>query len=242
MILSNIISFLSRVLFFTGKLGKSQVFAFDKKLSSQDEKMYFDRLTEAKLSGHTDSEAEEILVKHNLRLVAHIAKKYKSCYSDNDDLISIGSIGLIKAVRTFNPAKTKSFSSYASVCIENEILMVLRSEKKLSCEMSIDSPLGHDSDGNELIISDLLASSMEPVSEKIDKDCLKKALLNVIQSELDPREQSVVIMRFGLDGSAPLTQKEVAKILKISRSYISRIENTCKQKLLLKIQSNQIVD
>ena len=143
-----LLSLLSKLFLFTGKLGQTKLFNFEKKLPPEKEKEYFERIKVAKQSGKTDPEAEEMLAKHNLRLVAHIAKKYKSGHSDPDDLISIGSVGLIKAVRTFNTDKARQFSSYASRCIENEILMVLRHEKKLRGEVSIETSLGTDPEGN----------------------------------------------------------------------------------------------
>ena len=181
-----IMSFLSKIFLFTGKLRSTKEFSFDKKLSKEDEKKYFDRLKIAKESGKKDTEAEDILARHNLRLVAHIAKKYKSPHSDEGDLISIGSIGLIKAIRSYDESKAKSFSSYASVCIENEILMVLRSEKKLSHEQSLSTPLGVDSEGNELNLSDILCDENISLEDEANKnmalDKIKKTATRYIIS------------------------------------------------------------
>ena len=231
MFFSAIISFLSKLFLFTGKIGKTRGFSFDKKLSAEKEKEYFSRLKTAKENNTSDTQAEEILVKHNLRLVAHIAKKYKSSYSDSDDLISIGSIGLIKAVRTFNPEKCKNFSSYASKCIENEMLMVLRSEKKLSLEISMDTSLGSDSEGNELTLADTLFDPKSDLEAIADKQTIMRKIKNIAKEILSDREYAIIAHRYGLDGTPPKTQKEVAKKLNISRSYISRIETTAITKL-----------
>lgn len=231
MFFSHIISFLSKLFLFTGKLGASRAFSFDKKLSAEKEREYFLRLKKAKETHSTDTEAEEILTKHNLRLVAHIAKKYKSSYSDSDDLISIGSIGLIKAVRTFDLDKCKNFSSYASKCIENEMLMVLRSEKKLTNEVSMDSSLGSDSDGNELTIADTLFDHNSDLEQIADKSGTLKKLKMIAEKVLTTREYEIIARRYGIDGKIPETQKQVAQKLNISRSYISRLETTAIQKL-----------
>ncbi len=243
MLFGKLLAFLSKIFLFTGKVGLSKSFNFEKKLSTAEEKMYFDRLAKAKANHTTDTEAEEILTKHNLRLVAHIAKKYKSSYSDSDDLIMIGSVGLIKAVRTFNPEKAKNFSSYASVCIENEMLMVLRSEKKLSNEISMESSLGRDSDGNELTIMDTLCDERIDLERTADTNQSIEKIKATAKKLLDPREYKIIELRFGLNGSAPLTQREVASLLHISRSYISRIESASIDKLskalINKIQINK---
>lgn len=231
MIFSSILSFLSKIFLFTGKIGKSKLFNFDKKLSKEKEHEYFLRLKNAKDQHKSDPEAEEILTKHNLRLVAHIAKKFKSNYSDSDDLISIGSIGLIKAVRTFDMDKCKNFSSYASKCIENEMLMVLRSEKKLSNEISMDSGLGTDQDGNELTIADTLFDTKIDLEQSADQKQILLKLKKTAKQILTAREYEIIIKRYGLDGNIPQTQKEVAKLLNISRSYISRLETTAIEKL-----------
>lgn len=220
-----LLSFLSRIFLFTGKVGSTRNFCFDKKLSPEKEKEYFSRIQLAKENNSADPEAEEILTKHNLRLVAHIAKKYKSNFSDPDDLISIGSIGLIKAVRTFNPDKAKHFSSYASRCIENEILMVLRHEKKLSSEISMETSLGSDPDGNELSIADTLFDEKFDLEQMTDNATAIKKIKSLCKTILSEREAEIIVRRFGLNGAPPETQNQVAKNLGISRSYISRIES-----------------
>lgn len=231
MILQAILSFFSRLILFTGKLGPTKTFNFDKKLPPEKEREYFEKLKQAKKEGRPDPETEEILTKHNLRLVAHIAKKYKSSFSDADDLISIGSIGLIKAVRTFDNEKAKHFSSYASRCIENEILMVLRREKKLSSEVSMETILGADSDGNELTIADTLSDDRFDLEQLTDKKTALKKINSLAKTVLDEREYQIIKLRFGLCGNIPATQHKVAEELNISRSYISRIESSAVKKL-----------
>ena len=226
-----LLAFLSKLFLFTGKLGGTKLFSFEKKLSSEKEKEYFERLKKAKQNNISDPEAEEILTKHNLRLVAHIAKKYKSSFSDPDDLISIGSIGLIKAVRTFDPDKAKQFSSYASRCIENEILMVLRHEKKLMGEISMETSLGSDAEGNELTIADTLFDENHDIETLISNKTTYNKVLKIIEKVLTPREKEIIIRRYGLLGHIPETQRAIAAALHISRSYISRIETCALEKI-----------
>ena len=224
-----IMQFLGKIFLFTGKFGGRN--QFDKRLSKDDEKKYFERLKTAKESGDTDPEAEEILIKHNLRLVAHISAKYRSSYSDHDDLISVGSVGLIKAVRNFNPEKSSSFSSFASRCIENEILMLLRTEKKLSAETSIDSSIGTDKDGNELTLADILADQSFDLVEIADHNQKLQKIEEKVKTLLDKREREIFALRFGLFGNPVLTQQQIADKLLLSRSYISRIEKTAIEKI-----------
>lgn len=226
-----LLAFLSKLFLFTGKLGVTKLFSFEKKLSSEKEKEYFERIKKAKQNGSSDPEAEEILTKHNLRLVAHIAKKYKSSFSDSDDLISIGSIGLIKAVRTFDPDKAKQFSSYASRCIENEILMVLRHEKKLMGEISMETSLGSDAEGNELTIADTLFDENRDLETLISNKTTYNKVLKIINHVLTTREKEIIVRRYGLLGHIPETQRAIASALNISRSYISRIETSALEKI-----------
>lgn len=231
MFLHALFSFLSRIFLFTGKVGSTRTFCFDKKLPPEKEKELFARIKTAKENNTSDPEAEEILTKHNLRLVAHIAKKYKSNFSDPDDLISIGSIGLIKAVRTFDIEKAKHFSSYASRCIENEMLMVLRHEKKLSNEISMETSLGSDPDGNELSIADTLFDDKFDLEQMTDNSTAIKKIKALCKTILSEREAEIIVRRFGLNGAPPETQNQVAKNLGISRSYISRIESIAISKI-----------
>ena len=166
-----------------------------------------------------------MLVEHNLRLVAHIIKKYYGTQSEQDDLVSIGTIGLIKAINTFDMNKNIKLSSYASRCIENEILMYLRRNSKTKMEVSIDEPLNVDWDGNELLLSDILGTDEDVIYKDIE-DEVEKKLLNKAISRLSDRERQIVDLRFGLssEDGTELTQKEVADMLGISQSYISRLE------------------
>lgn len=229
MFLDIIFKFFSKIFLFTGKLGGPN--NFERKLKPEEEKAYFERIKNAKVNGKSDAEAEEKLIKHNLRLVAHIANKYKSNFSDSDDLISIGSIGLIKAVRTFNPEKASSFSTYASRCIENEILMLFRSEKKFNGEVSLDSTIGTDKDGNDMSLSDIIADPREDLENSASKKLAIEKIEEIVLCSLDKRERFVITHRFGLFKKTPKTQKEIADKLGISRSYISRIEKIALKKI-----------
>lgn len=168
-------------------------------------------------------EAREKLIVHNLRLVVYIAKKFESTAVGIEDLISIGTIGLIKAVKTFDPEKNIKLATYASRCVENEILMYLRKLSNRGQEVSIDEPLNVDWDGNELLLSDVLTTGPDTVSDGIESEDEKRILMNCI-SRLSDREKQIICMRFGLAGSREYTQKQVADVLGISQSYISRIE------------------
>ena len=172
----------------------------------------------------------EKLIVHNLRLVVYIAKKYESPKVLSEDLVSIGTIGLIKAVNTFNPEKNIKLATYASRCIENEILMHLRKTSCLKSEISIDEPLNIDYDGNELLLSDILGSDGEEIGLRLEKED-EKSLLNCLISKLNPREREIMEMRFALSGKEEYTQKQVADALGISQSYISRLEKRIINKL-----------
>lgn len=176
-----------------------------------------------------DSEAKEILVKHNLRLVAHIAKKYTN-YGDNDELISIGSIGLIKALESFKPDKGTQLATYASRCIENEILMTMRTSKKHRSNVSLNDPIGVDKEGNELTILDMLSDNCSVIDD-VENNILMERLLKITQSVLDEREYEIIRLRYGLGGTGALTQREVATKFDISRSYVSRIEKKALEKI-----------
>ncbi len=182
-----------------------------------------------------NEQAKEKLIEHNLRLVVYIAKKFESTGLDLEDLISVGAIGLIKAVQTYNFDKNIKLATYASRCIENEILMQLRKTTKQKLEVSLDEPLNFDSDGNELLLSDVLSSEEDSVSKGLDLSVEKQLLWNSI-SKLGRREQDIMKLRFGLGGLEEKTQKEVADMLGISQSYISRIEKKILVKMKAEIQ------
>lgn len=170
-----------------------------------------------------DFSARETLITHNLRLVVYIAKKFENTGVGVEDLVSIGTIGLIKAVNTFCPEKNIKLATYASRCIENEILMYLRKTANMKTEVSIDEPLNTDHDGNELLLSDVLAEDGESVNYSIEYED-EKRMLHTIVDRLNDREKMIINMRFGIDGQSEHTQKEVADIMGISQSYISRLE------------------
>lgn len=170
-----------------------------------------------------DMNAKNELIEHNLRLVAHIIKKYYSNSVQQDDLISIGTIGLIKAVNTFDPDKGTRLATYAARCIENEILMQFRAQKKSAQDISVNEPIDTDSEGNPLTLMDIISTEDEIV-EDIYKITMLKKLSKEIERIGDPREKVIIMMRYGLDGTKPMTQLEVSKKLNISRSYVSRIE------------------
>ncbi|MDR0221946.1 MAG: RNA polymerase sporulation sigma factor SigK [Oscillospiraceae bacterium] len=174
--------------------------------------------------------ARETLIIHNLRLVAHIAKKFKSVGADIEDLTSIGVIGLIKAVGAFNPDKNVKLATYASRCIENEILMFLRKSNEYKHEISIDEPLNRDREGNELFLSDVLGAENDTVNADMENDAERNSLLSAID-RLPLRERRIMEIRFGLNGEKERTQKEAAEIMGISQSYISRLEKRIVEKL-----------
>ena len=176
-------------------------------------------------------EARNILIEKNLRLVAHIVKKYStsSCYSD--DLISIGTIGLIKAISTFDPSKGTRLATYAARCIENEILMQIRTTRKIQNEVSLQEPIGKDQEGNEIALIDVLGNDSDAIVDEVDSKIQVKKLLNKMQEVLKKREKMVIEMRYGLNDGDSKTQREIAKMLGISRSYVSRIEKKAIKKL-----------
>lgn len=177
-----------------------------------------------------DVNAKNELIEHNLRLVAHIIKKYYSSSVQQDDLISIGTIGLIKAINTFDPDKGTRLATYAARCIENEILMQFRAQKKTAQDISVNEPIDTDSEGNPLTLMDIISTE-----DEIVEDIYKMTMLRKLSAEVgkikDPREKSIIMMRYGLDGMRPMTQLEVSKKLNISRSYVSRIEKKALKEL-----------
>ena len=201
--------------------GKS---SFPKPLPQEEER----QLVEKMLTG--DLGARDRLIEHNLRLVAHIAKKYQSNTLDTDDLVSIGSIGLIKAVNTFRPEAGK-LTTYASRCIENEILMHLRSNRKNRNTILMDEPIGTDKEGNEIRLIDLLGTDKDAVSDEAEVSIESARAIQLLDKVLDSRERQVIVLRYGLMDGVNRPQHEVAKALKISRSYVSRIEKKALSKL-----------
>ena len=184
-----------------------------------------------------EAKAREMLIVHNLRLVVYTAKKFESTGIGIEDLVSIGTIGLIKAVNTFCPEKNIKLATYASRCIENEILMCLRKTSQTRNEISIDEPLNTDWDGNELLLSDILGTDSDSVNKNIEQEAEREMLKQCVEN-LPPRERSIMQMRFGLISGVELTQKEVADIIGISQSYISRLEKKIIERL--KVDFNRI--
>ena len=199
--------------------------SFPQPLTASEEREYLQRYTEG------DLEAKHILIERNLRLVAHIVKKYQSVQEDTEDLLSIGTIGLIKAVVTFNPDKCVRLGTYAARCIENEILMHLRAKKKSSREVSLYEPIGTDREGNEIQLFDIIESSDDDAHKKAELKEEIQTLYYRVESELSPRERLVLKLRYGLYDEEEYTQREIAKQLGISRSYVSRIEKSAIEKL-----------
>jgi len=199
--------------------------SFPNPLTPAEEKYYMQKYTEG------DLQAKHILIERNLRLVAHVIKKYQYLDEDPEDLISIGTIGLIKAVVTFNPQKGNRLAAYASKCVENEILMYLRARKKTNKEISLYEPIGTDREGNEIKLYDIIEADETDVPEKIYlKENIQK-LYEKVENELSPRERLVLKMRYGLYNGEEYTQREIGRQLGISRSYVSRIEKSAVEKL-----------
>ncbi|HIY63153.1 MAG TPA: RNA polymerase sporulation sigma factor SigK [Candidatus Mediterraneibacter stercoripullorum] len=199
--------------------------SFPNPLTPSEEKYYIRKYTEG------DLEAKHILIERNLRLVAHVIKKYQNLEEDPEDLISIGTIGLIKAVVTFNPHKGNRLAAYASRCVENEILMHLRSRKKSGKEISLYEPIGTDREGNEIRLYDIIETDENEIPDRIQlKENIQK-LYEKVESELSQREKLVLKMRYGLYNGEEYTQREIARQLGISRSYVSRIEKGAIEKL-----------
>lgn len=198
---------------------------FPKPLTAENEKYYLSRLRDG------DGEARRILIEYNLRLVAHIVKKYQSAEDDMEELISIGTIGLIKAVDTFDLEKARRLSTYAARCVENEILMYMRAKKKYMRETSYYEPIGTDKEGNEIQLLDIMESGEPEAMEQIQLKDDSLRIYRLLEERLSERERLVLIMRYGLYGGREYTQREIAERLGISRSYISRIEKNALHRL-----------
>ncbi len=203
--------------------------AFPKPLSAEEEAEYIRRYADG------DMKARDVLIERNLRLVAHIAKKYSED-NNSEDIISIGTIGLIKGINTFSPEKNKKLSSYVSRCIENEVLMYLRTSRKQKAEVYIDDTLGTDTDGNAMTLADILPSDAPDIEDVISSTLDARELYRVMASELSPTEYAIMVRRYGLGGKKRLTQQQIANALGISRSYVSRIEKKCLIKLSQKLK------
>ena len=199
--------------------------SFPNPLTEKEEQYYIELLQD------DDSVAKTKLIEHNLRLVAHIAKKYNNSGICQDDLISIGTIGLIKAINTYSGKKSSRLATYAARCIENEILMSIRAGKRIRQEVSLSLPIGTDKDGNEISLNDILGSDTEEIIDAISLNIQVRQLYDALSLILTPREKTVLVYRYGLNGLEPLPQREIADALNISRSYVSRIEKKALEKL-----------
>ncbi len=220
---SGFIKFLKVAVFAVGYISGSNL--FPEPLTAQEEKIYLEQLK----SG--DEEARNILIERNLRLVAHVVKKYANTKVEQDDLISIGTIGLIKGINSFNVEKGSKLSTYVSRCIDNEILMYLRSTKKLNAEVYLNEPIGKDKDDNVVTLQEVLENNDRNIEEEVDLKMKIKKLYKKMGEVLKDRERTIIELRFGLDGHKPKTQHEIADMMGISRSYVSRIETKAIGKL-----------
>ena len=230
MFLDAVFYLLGKLTFFAGSVISGS--SFPKPLSAEEENECLEKMKKG------DKEAREKLINHNMRLVAHIVKKYSGS-AETDDLISVGSIGLIKAINTFEKSKGTQLATYTARCIENEILMLLRSNKKYKNDMSLSDTVGTDKDGNELTLMELLCEKEDTVFLKVDRSIEREKFLSFIKEFLTEREYTVLCLRYGLKGERVYTQREVAKFLKISRSYISRIEKRGLEKLKAVVKKGQ---
>lgn len=221
--LSGFLAFISTAVFTVGYISNNQL--FPEPLSTEEEKMYLQKLKDG------DEEARNILIERNLRLVAHVCKKYASTKVEQDDLISIGTIGLIKGINSFKPTKNVKLSTYVSRCIDNEILMHLRATKKIGAEVYLEEPIGKDKDDNTVTLQDVLENNERNIEEEVDLKIKVKKLYEKMKRVLKDREKLIIELRFGLDGNKPKTQNQIAEMMGISRSYVSRIETKAIRKI-----------
>lgn len=231
MIIENFMTFMNKIMLFSAYV--NNVSCFPKPLTQEQEKQYFEKFWQG------DDSAKEILISHNLRLVAHIVKKYNTA-GEADDLISVGSIGLIKAINSFRYDKNTQFSTYAAKCIENEILMLIRVNKKHQQVLALNECLGKDKDGNEICLMDIVPNIENDVIENVENSILTEKLLTLIKNTLSKREYEIICLRFGIGGGVSLTQREVANKLGISRSYISRLEKKAIDIIKQNVKEQQI--
>lgn len=226
--ISGFLAFSGTAIFVLGYISNNIL--FPESLSPEEERKYVKRMEEG------DEDARNILIEHNLRLVAHVCKKYSNTNIEQDDLISIGSIGLIKGINSYDSKKSIKLSTYISKCIDNEILMFLRSSKKLNSEVFLDDPIGKDKDDNTVTLEEVLENDERPIDEEVDLKMKISKLYEKIKDVLKNRERTIIELRFGLNGEKPKTQKEIAKNMGISRSYVSRIETRAIGKLAKEIK------
>lgn len=221
--LVSLISFLPYMVIGVGYIQSSNL--FPEPLSTEEEKIYLEKFSKG------DIDAKNVLIERNLRLVAHVCKKYSSTNVDQEDLISIGTIGLIKGINSFDINKNIKLATYVARCIDNEILMHLRSTKKLNAEVFLNEPIGKDKDDNVVTLQEVIEADERNIEDVIDLKFKIKKLYKKMKTELQDREKNILELRFGLNGNKPKTQREIAKLLNISRSYVSRIETKAIHKL-----------
>lgn len=215
--------FLKSAVFLLGYISSNNL--FPEPLSPEEERNYLEQMKNG------DEEARNILIERNLRLVAHICKKYTTAKAEQEDLISIGTIGLIKGINSFEASKGVRLATYVARCIDNEILMYLRSTKKLNAEVYLDDPIGKDKDDNTVTLQEVLENDERSIEEEVDLKFKIKKMYQKIKEVLKGREKSIIELRFGLNGAKPKTQHEIAEMMGISRSYVSRIETKAIGKL-----------
>ena len=224
-----LITFLGNCTFLLGYISNNSI--FPEALTMEEEQKYIKKMENG------DEEARKILIEHNLRLVAHVCKKYSAAKKNEfDDLVSIGSIGLIKGINTYNSKKSIKLSTYISKCIENEILMYFRSNKKTNNDVYLEEPIGKDKDDNAITLQDVIRNDERPIDEEIDNKIKKAKMFKAINNVLNDREREIIKLRYGLDGKKPKTQIDIAKKMWISRSYVSRIESKAIEKLSKEIK------
>ena len=215
--------FLKSAVFLLGYISSNNL--FPEPLSPEEERKYLEQMKNG------DEDARNILIERNLRLVAHICKKYSTAKAEQEDLISIGTIGLIKGINSFEASKGVRLATYVARCIDNEILMYLRSTKKLNAEVYLDDPIGKDKDDNTVTLQEVLENDERSIEEEVDLKFKIKKMYQKIKEVLKGREKSIIELRFGLNGAKPKTQHEIAEMMGISRSYVSRIETKAIGKL-----------
>lgn len=226
--ISSLIAFFSEMILGVGYIQSSNL--FPEPLTIEEEKEYLDRMKNG------DEKAKNILIERNLRLVAHVCKKYSSTNLEQDDLISIGTIGLIKGINTFNQDKNFKLATYVSRCVENEVLMFLRSNKKHLSDVYLNEPIGKDKDENIVTLQEVLENDERNIEEEVDLKFKIKTLYEKMKKILKEREKIIIELRFGLNGDKPKTQNEIAGMMGISRSYVSRIETKAISKLAKEIK------
>lgn len=226
--MSGFLAFLKSAVFVVGYISNNNL--FPEPLTSEEEKIYLQRFENG------DEEARNILIERNLRLVAHVCKKYGTANVEQDDLISIGTIGLIKGIKSFDSSKGVRLATYVSRCIENEVLMHLRAVKKICAEIYLEDTIGKDKDDNTVSLQEVIENDERSIEDEVDLKFKIKKLYQKMKEVLKDREKLILEMRFGLDGKKPRTQNQIAKILGISRSYVSRIETKAIGKLSKEIE------